>query len=205
MVDGECFTAVDAGDRDAIEALTAAGFGPHRREDDFSIPVRRIDAAIPDGLRIVTADATELEPLMLLDCALREDVPGAEGWQPDPVWFREETYDSPFFNPLTYRVALDGDDYVGLARVWLGPRPIPRLGLIGVLTPYRRRGLARALIAAAFGPLAERGETTVSAEADATNAASQALLTGLGGKITGGTVELRRARPAGGRSGFKAS
>ena len=191
-VGGECFAALDGDDLAAIEGLTAAGFGAYRREDNYTIPVRRIDALIPEGLRIVTADATELEPLMLLDCALREDVPGADGWQPDPVWFREETYDSPFFDPLTYRVALDGADYVGLARVWLGPHPQPRLGLVGVLAPYRRRGLARALIAAAFAPLVERGETTVIAEADATNVASQSLLTSLGAKITGGIVELRR-------------
>ena len=192
MVGGECFATVDADDSAAVEGLTAAGFVAHRREDNYSIPVRRIDAPIPAGLRIITADATELEPLMTLDCALREDVPGADGWQPDPVWFREETYDSPFFDPLTYRIAVDGDDYVGLARIWLGPRPVPRLGLVGVLAPYRRRGLARALIAAAFAPLAERGETTAEAEADATNVASQTLLTSLGGKITGGTIELRR-------------
>ena len=193
VIDGECYAYADGGDTKLIEALTRAGFGPHRREDNFTIPVRRVEAVVPEGLRIVTADATEPERLMLLDCALREDVPGADGWQPDPVWFRAQTYDSPFFDPLTYRIALDGDEYVGLARVWLGPGPVPRLGLIGVRAGYRRRGLARALIAAAFAPLAERGETIVVAEADATNVASQAFLAGLGGKITGGNVELRRS------------
>jgi ribosomal protein S18 acetylase RimI-like enzyme len=129
---------------------------------------------------------------MMLDCALRDDVPGADGWQPDPVWFREETYDSPFFDPLTYRVALDGDSYVGLARVWLGPQPEPRLGMVGVLPAYRHRGLARALIAQAFGPLVERGEPVVIAEVDASNDASNALFAGLGAHVIGGTLELFR-------------
>lgn len=148
---------------------------------------------MPSGIRIVTADRTELEPLMLLDCAIRADIPGSEGWQPDPTWFREETYDSPFFDPLTYRVALDGDRYVGLARVWLPVHDnLHRLGCVGVLAGYRRRGLAQALIAAAFAPLADRGVPEVSAEADATNVASHSLLTGFGAVVTGTTVELHR-------------
>jgi ribosomal protein S18 acetylase RimI-like enzyme len=192
-IDGECFATVDAADTVAITQLGNAGFAESRRENEYEIPVARIDAATPEGIRVVTADRTELEPLMMLDCAIRADIPGSEGWQPDPVWFREETYDSPFFDPLTYRVALDGDRYVGLARVWL---PIGdgghRLGCIGVLDGYRRRGLARALIGAAFGPLADRGVASVGAEADATNVASHTLLAGLGGVITGASVELRR-------------
>lgn len=34
-------------------------------------------------------ERTELEPLMYLDCALRQDIPGADGWLPDPKWFRD--------------------------------------------------------------------------------------------------------------------
>jgi len=132
---------------------------------------------------------------MMLDCAIRADIPGSEGWQPDPAWFREETYDSPCFDPQTYRVALDGDDYVGLARIWMR---VPsrdqdcRLGCVGVLVGYRRRGLGRALIARAMAPLADRGEVLVTAEADAANKASHALLTSFGGRVTGATIELMR-------------
>jgi ribosomal protein S18 acetylase RimI-like enzyme len=193
-IDGECYATVDAGAAEMLAALRGSGFVDSRREEEYEIPVARIDAPVPDGLRIVTADRTELEPLMLLDCAIRADIPGADGWQPDPVWFREETYDSPFFDPLTYRIALDGDRYVGLARVWLPiGDELHRLGCIGVLAGYRRRGLALALIASAFAPLVERGVSTVGAEADATNVASHSLLTGLGGVVTGASVELYRA------------
>src|SRR5262249_13881939 len=157
VVIGECYTSVSSSSLSAVEALASAGFAEHRREHTYEIPVRPITAPLPSGLRIITADGTDLEPLMMLDCALRADVPGSEGWQPDPVWFREETYDSPYFDPLTYRVALDGSDYVGLARIWNGPRPLPRLGLVGVLEPYRRRGLARALISYCLEPLVQRG------------------------------------------------
>jgi len=189
-VTSACLATVGEDDEQAWAGLAAAGFAEVRREREYEMPVRVPDAPVPDGLRVVTGDATALEPLMMLDCALRQEVPGADGWQPDPDWFRAETYESPDYDPLTYRVALDGDAYVGLARVWNGP--VPRLGLIGVLPGYRRRGLARALIARAFAPLASRGVSVVTAEADAGNLASHTLLTGLGARITGTAVELGR-------------
>jgi ribosomal protein S18 acetylase RimI-like enzyme len=194
-ITGPCYATFGAGDQAAITALTRSGFAENRRENEYEIPVGQVDAPLPRGITIVTADRTELEPLMLLDCAIRADIPGADGWQPDPVWFREETYDSPFFDPLTYRVALDGPDYVGLARIWKrtpSTAAYCRLGCVGVLAGYRQRGLGRALIAAALAPLADRGEELVTAEADATNVASHTLLTRFGGRVTGGTVELLR-------------
>ena len=156
-VSGERYAKVAVADVDKLP-----GFTEVRRELDYEIPVAPLEAAVPSGLAIISAADTELEKLMLLDCALREDVPGSEGWQPAPQWFSEETYDSPYFDPETYAVALDGDDYVGLARVWNGPRPRPHLGMIGVLAAYRGRGLASALLARVLGPLAELGEKIVT-------------------------------------------
>jgi RimJ/RimL family protein N-acetyltransferase len=195
---GECYTTVDGADGAALESLAALGFRTSRTELRYSIPVTRFDAPVPAGLSIVSAAQTELEPLMYLDCALREDVPGASGWQPDPQWFREETYDSPFFDPDAYLVAVSSGRYVGLVRIWNGPRPQPRLGMIGVLLEYRRQGLAKALIGQAFAALHSRGVVSVIAEADAGNSASNGLLTGLGGVVTGKDVELRRVVGVGG-------
>jgi ribosomal protein S18 acetylase RimI-like enzyme len=192
-VPGECYTMVDGSDTAAMDQLAALGFLPERSELRYSIPVSLLDAPAPTGLDIISAARTDLEPLMALDCALREDVPGSDGWQPDPVWFRQETYDSPAFDPETYLVALDGEEYVGLVRIWIGPRPLPRLGLIAVLPAYRRRGLATALIGQAFAALHARGEKRVTAEVDAGNTPSNTLMTGLGGTVTGSDVELRRA------------
>jgi ribosomal protein S18 acetylase RimI-like enzyme len=61
-----------------------------------------------------------------------------------------------------------------------------------VLPDYRRRGLAKALIAAAFEPLIGRGATEVVAEADRSNLGSTTLLAQLGGVVTGTDVELIR-------------
>jgi len=195
VVAGECYTHADITDAQVLAELSAAGFAEVRREHEYLVPVAQVHAPVPGGLRLVTADKTELEPLMMLDCAIRADIPGSEGWEPDPVWFREETYDSPFFDPQTYLVAIDGDDYIGLVRIWraLPGRELQRLGCVGVLAGYRRRGLARALIAAAFMPLVRRAVTHVNAEVDASNDASNALFAGLGAAVVGSTIELRRS------------
>ena len=88
---------------------------------------------------------------------------------------------------------MDADgSYAGLVRVWNGPRPLPRLGLIGVLRDHRRRGLARALISAAFNVLHDRGATVVTAEADETNTASLTLLASFGAAKVDAEVELFR-------------
>jgi ribosomal protein S18 acetylase RimI-like enzyme len=85
------------------------------------------------------------------------------------------------------------DRYSIPVRIWIGPRLRPRLGLVGALPGYRRRGLASALIARAFAPLVERGETVATAEADRGNEASTTLLARLGAVVEGGDVELCRA------------
>ena len=89
-------------------------------------------------------------------------------------------------------------EYAGLLRVWNDPEG-PLLGLIAALPTYRRRGLARALIAQAFAVLRDRGETEVTAEIDDANVASISLFTGLGARRTGGSVELIRRRVQGRR------
>lgn len=117
----------------------------------LEIPVTRTAYELPPGYRLTSAADTDIHQLMALDDALRNDVPGAEGWESNETTFREQTYDSPYFDPEAYLVALDaGDSYAGLVRIWNGPRPLPRLGLIGALPAHRRRGLARALLSAAF-------------------------------------------------------
>jgi GNAT superfamily N-acetyltransferase len=193
QVPGGCYTMVDGADTTALNQFAALGFLPERSELRYRIPVSVLDVEPLVGLAIVSAAEVGLEPLMTLDCALREDVPGSAGWQPDPAWFQQETFDSPFFDPEAYLVASDGAEYVGLVRIWNGPNPLPRLGMIAVLPPYRRRGLARALIGQAFAALRARGVREVTAEVDSDNTASNTLMIGLGGVVTGSDVELRRA------------
>ena len=61
------------------------------------------------------------------------------------------------------------------------------------LAAYRRRALARALLAEDFGVLADRGVPFVTTDADETNVASRTLARGPGAQTTGVDVEMRRA------------
>ena len=116
----------------------------------------------------------------------------------DLVTSRKETYDAPDFDPATYLVAIEqaSGRYAGLVRVWNRPGG-PRLGLIGVGRLYRRRGLARSLLAQAFGVLHDRGKAEVVAEVDVTNTGSNRLLGGLGAWRIGGFIEMIRPWPGG--------
>jgi ribosomal protein S18 acetylase RimI-like enzyme len=195
-VPGPLHGTVAEDDAAQLALLAGVGFAEVRREHEYLVPVAGVLAgttgAVPAGFRIVSAAEVDLAGLMRLDDALRQDVPGTDGWVNELESFRDYTFGAPQFDPELYLVAVTDDDrYAGLVRLWPANR-VPRLGLIGVLRWHRRQGLAAALLRAAFRPLAARGVEQVSAEADATNVASVTLLTTLGAVRTGGAVELRR-------------
>jgi ribosomal protein S18 acetylase RimI-like enzyme len=200
-VPGPLFSTADENDADQLALLARAGFAEVRREDELVVPVAPELAGLPGlasmpipvaaGPTIVSADEKELARLARLDDQLRQDVPGTDGWVNEPAEFRDYTFGAPQFDPELYLVAVAGDGYAGLVRIWPAAR-VPRLGLIGVLRWHRRRGLATALLRTAFGALARRGIEQVTAEVDTTNLASAALLAGFGARRTGGTIEFRR-------------
>src|SRR5580700_4723993 len=202
----DLYTTVDEGDQAELRNWSAAGFTVLRREHHYLIPTAPDrtrqpgavlpGAVLPGGMSLVSADAVDEYGLRLLDEALRRDVPGTDGWINDPQEFREQNFDERRFDPATYLVAVDdaSQAFAGLARVWKHPRQ-PRLGLVGVTPGYRRRGLAKILLAAVFAPLCDRGISEVAAEADAANAASNALLSRIGARRVGGSIELIRRAP----------
>ncbi len=197
----DLYTQVEADDLDGMAGCQRAGFGAWHRESYCRIPTSPQvtglgTARVPAGLTVISAAVADEGRLRLLDDALRQDVPGADGWRWDPEGFRRETF-CPEFDPATYLVAveLDGGEYAGLARVWMNPGR-PRLGLIAVRPAHRRHGLARALLGQAFGVLSERGLAEVTAEVDDANVASLTLMNSLGARWAGGCAELlRRAAP----------
>ena len=119
--------------------------------------------------------------------------PGTRGWVNDPDEFLDA--DAALTAVPSRDVPRRGRGghgaYVGLVRVSVAPR-WAKLGLVGVRPGHRRRGLARALVAAAFRPLRDGGVELVLAEADAANEPARALLAGFGARRTGGTFELVR-------------
>jgi GNAT superfamily N-acetyltransferase len=194
------YVTLEDAEFDALDACARAGFAVHRRESYYRIPTDPAvtglaGAVLPAGLDILSAADADITRLRLLDDALRQDVPGCEGWRWDAGHFRAETFSS-FFDPATYLIAVDraSGQYAGLVRIWRS-RAGPRLGLIATLTQHRRHGVARALLGQAFTVLAARGDTSVVGEVDDTNVASLSLLTGLGARRYGGNVELIRQQP----------
>lgn len=194
----DLYVTVDEADDEGRRLYEQLGFVVNRREGKYLISTDPgitglRDAEAPPGFVLVCADEVEEHRLRVLDDALRQDIPGTDGWRWDEAGFREETFDSPDFDPATYLIAVaqTSGDYAGLARVWSKAKG-PRLGLIAVLAPYRRRGLANALLVEAFGVLHERGKTEVSAEVDDTNVPSTSLVKALGARRTGGSIELMR-------------
>ncbi|MDT4907015.1 MAG: hypothetical protein QOI69_256 [Pseudonocardiales bacterium] len=191
-------TIVDESDETTQANWRRFGFEVARREIDYMIPVDPgvtglVESRLPDGMVLLAADAVDETELRLLDDTLRAYVPGGDGWRNDPQEFREHSFDERYFDPATYLVALDDSvpAFAGLVRIMVMPRR-PRLGLIGVAAGYRRRGLARALLAAAFVALHDRGFTHVWADVDATNAATIRLLEQIGGQRTGASVAMVR-------------
>jgi ribosomal protein S18 acetylase RimI-like enzyme len=205
QLDRDLYIEIDDADASMLDQVVGLGFVVNRREHIYTIPTDPAitgltNLAARPGFEILTADRVDEDRLRELDDELRQDVPGADGWRWDRQGFRKETYDAPDFDPATYLVAVEQATarYAGLVRVWIRPGG-PRLGLIAVGRPYRRRGLARLLLGQVFGVLEQRGETVVVAEVDVTNTASNRLLTSLGARRSGGFTELVRPRSEGAR------
>jgi ribosomal protein S18 acetylase RimI-like enzyme len=194
---GRVHAEADEADEARVRALAGRGFAIRRRELVLELPTDPAAWSIPaveppPGIAFVRADRVEEEQLRQLDDLLRQDVPGTDGWKWSPAGFREETYESRDFDPATYLVAVDERrSAIGIARVWMRPEQ-PRLGLIGVRSDWRRKGVARALLAAVLTEVAERGGPEVRTEVDEANTASRDLLFGFGDRIVGASLELVR-------------
>jgi ribosomal protein S18 acetylase RimI-like enzyme len=191
----DLYVVLEDSEYDALDACAAAGFTENRRESYYRFQADPAvtglaGAVLPTGLGVVSAADVDISRLRLLDDAVRQDVPGWEGWRWGAEEFRAETF-GRFFDPATCLVAVDlaSGEYAGLVRIWR-TRAGPRLGLIAVLAPYRRRGVARALLAQACAVLVDRGDMSVTGEVDDANVAALSLLTGLGARRYGGNVEL---------------
>jgi ribosomal protein S18 acetylase RimI-like enzyme len=164
---------------DDAERWLAAGWTIHRREDEYVVPT-----VPPAPHPFLHLEDVDLERLRLLDDELRQEVPGTAGWR----WTHEDFVAETFSSPSVYLVT---PAYDGSCRVWLR-EPTPRLGFVGVRRSERRRGLGRALVAAALGETRALGFTQVTTEIDVENEASQGLFRSFDAHRIGGFVELVR-------------
>lgn len=191
------YTSVAERDEAGLRRLGDLGFVVSRRDHHYRVPVdparfRLPDSPLPPGIVLISAAEADLDRLRLLDDALRNDTPGADGWRWSPSEFREETF-SDGFHPATYQVAVEDRTgaYVGLARLWMKSAG-PRFGFVGVLPPWRRARVTYALLSTVFREVGRQGHREVAGEVDATNRASNAIATRAGAIRIGGSYELVR-------------
>ena len=131
------------------------------------------DAPLPDGLLVRAAHAEQYRAIWE---AIQEAFRDHWGSFPTTEWHYQQWLDDPNFDPALWRVAWDGDQIAGVtlgeiraaenrqyhrARGWIED--------VAVRRPWRRRGLARALIAQTIRALQERGMTEAALDVDSEN------------------------------------
>lgn len=187
-------------DDDAKEALEAAGFVVARRHAEM----RRPDfEAIPE---LPLPEGLEIRPISMDDRAMHRKIfeAAAEAFQdhwgatePSEEEFREWV-GAPTFDPPLWRVAFDGEEIAGQILNYLGPVESDgsRVGwteAISTRRPWRRRGLARALLAASLRAVRDAGATSAALGVDQENT-NQALrlYEDLGFRVTAEELEYRK-------------
>lgn len=137
---------------------------------------------------IVRADQVNADALFALDIALRQHVPGTNGWTGNRDWFDAELA-SPEFDPSGYLAARHQAtaSLVGLIRLWRQPNG-PKLGMLAVLPQHRRGYVASALFRAGLLGAADWGFTHF--ETSTARPALQRRLQRSGATVTGNFAQL---------------
>jgi mycothiol synthase len=138
---------------------------------DLADPIAEI--ALPDGLEIRPVDAADHRRIWDADTeAFRDHWDAAERTEAD----FEAWYAIPGSDTRLWRVAWDGDEVAGSVMTFVWPEENESLGIsrgwlehISVRRPWRRRGLASALIADALRGLREAGLAEAALGVDAEN------------------------------------
>jgi mycothiol synthase len=161
--------AINAGDHAAAAMLQARGLRPVRHfwymQIDLTGPVEPEPA--PEGIGI-----TGVEPpddLPAVHAVLDEAFADHWGHHPEPFdrWAEEQT-GSPSYDPTLWLLATEGGQPVGAltGNVW-GDRGW--VDLLGVLAPWRGRGIGEALLRHSLATFAGRGLRRVILNVDAEN------------------------------------
>ena len=170
----QAFVGATAPERDAL--FLGRGYQPVR----FSYVMIRPsldelpDAPLPPGLEIRDVLPEQLPLIWAADQeAFRDHWGNTPGTDADYEHFLND----PVTNDTSlWRIAWDGDEVAGQVRSYISAEENERFGRrraytenISVRRPWRRRGLARALIAASFPLLRARGMTEAALGVDAEN------------------------------------
>ena len=166
---------VDASEKDRINLLERRNYRVVRyafqmvRPDLENIP----DLLLPDGVEV---RAVQPEHMRLIWEASNEAFRDHWGYIPDPWEAFEQMIDDPDFDPSLWRVAWQGDQIAGMVLSFINKDENVMYGRkrgytenICVRRPWRRQGLAKALIAQSLTALTERGMTEAGLGVDAEN------------------------------------
>jgi mycothiol synthase len=188
---------------DGTRALLAAeGYRPVRyffemlREGLAEVP----DLPLPDGLEMRPVQPADHRRIWDAQAEAFRDHWGAREWT-DAMF--GGLFASPDLDTSLWRVAWDGDEVAGVCANWVYAEENERLGVsrgwleqVSVRRPWRRRGVARALMAASMRAFAERGLTSAALGVDAENpTGALGLYEGLGFHVHMPTTSYRKAMP----------
>lgn len=171
-------TGANDSQKEWLAALKSEGYEPVRyfydmvRPDLENVP----DAQLPEGVEVRPVDKANREQL--------HQIWAAEVEAFKDHWGEAEADESDFgrwdtwgnFQPELWQVAWEGDEVVGMVRNYINHELNARQGIkrgytedISVRRPWRKRGVARALIARSFRMLRDMGMTQAALGVDATN------------------------------------
>ena len=124
--------------------------------------------AWPDGISVRTFRAADERAVYDADLEAFRD-----HWDFFPVSFerwRDYFFASSEFDPRLWFLAEDGDELAGISLCWSERRPeTGHVNVLGVRRPWRRRGLATALLLHSFYELRRRGRARADLNVDGEN------------------------------------
>jgi hypothetical protein len=125
----------DQGDR--LSLVRTLGLEHELTSTTYEVRFDRLLATLPTprattNYRVARVSDVDPDRLYELDIALRNDVPGNDGWRGNRAWFDEELTASEC-DPTGYLVAIEDEtgDMIGLCRMWRNTDK-PSLGMLGV-------------------------------------------------------------------------
>jgi len=154
-------------DDTAVALLARFGFTPVRYAFDMAASTANVPASsAPDGVTITAYDADQAR---LVHEAHMEAFADHWGFQHRPfdAW-SSTTVGSSVFNPALSVVAMAGTDIAGYTLCYDDAIPDQiYIGQVGVRRPWRRRGLAAAMLTRVLRLAADAGRTTAALDVDA--------------------------------------
>jgi mycothiol synthase len=160
---------------DAQALVKSEGYAPVRHFFEMVRPTLDDipDAPLPDGLQVRPVVPEHYRAIWQAKDEAFRDHWGAFA---ATEWHYQNWLNDPNFDPTLWRVAWDGDQVAGMVLGFVNPVENEQFGRrrgwtenIGVRRPWRKRGLARALIAQSLHALKERGMSEAALVVDTEN------------------------------------